>query len=77
MTCALMKNSLLTLVVAFAALTSAVPTRADTSVYEPTCFTNLAGLAGTSGTVNGTGTAAQFNQPWPAIQNRQTTTEMA
>lgn len=59
-----MKNSLLTLVVAFAALTSAVPTRADTSIYEPTCFTNLAGLAGTSGTVNGTGTAAQFNQPW-------------
>jgi sugar lactone lactonase YvrE len=57
-----MKNSLLTLVLAVCALTGAA--QADISVYEPHCFTNLAGLAGTSGTVNGTGTAAQFNQPW-------------
>ena len=59
-----MKNPLLMLVVAFAALTGAVPAHADVSVYEPTCFTNLAGLAGTSGSLNGTGTGAQFNQPW-------------
>ncbi len=37
---------------------------ADTSIYEPHCFTNLAGAAGVNGSVDGTGTAAQFNQPW-------------
>lgn len=59
-----MKKHLLTLVIALCALAGASTTQADTSIYEPTCFTNLAGLAGTSGSVNGTGTAAQFNQPW-------------
>lgn len=57
-----MKNSLLTLVIAACTLVGTA--QADTSVYEPYCFTNLAGLAGTSGSVNGTGTGAQFNQPW-------------
>lgn len=59
-----MKNSLLKLVFVVCTLFGAVSAQADTSIYEPTCFTNLAGLAGTSGSINGTGTGAQFNQPW-------------
>lgn len=59
-----MKNSLLTLVLALCTLIGAGSAHADTSIYEPACFTNLAGLAGTSGSVNGTGTAARFDQPW-------------
>lgn len=59
-----MKTHLLPLVLALCAWTMASTAQADTSIYEPTCITNLAGLAGTSGSVNGTGTGAQFNQPW-------------
>ncbi len=59
-----MKKLLLTLVVAVLAWLGVGTAQADTSIYEPYCFTNLAGLAGSSGSVNGTGIAAQFNQPW-------------
>lgn len=59
-----MKQFLLTLAVAVFALTGATTVQADTSIYEPYCFTNLAGLAGTAGNINGPGMAAQFNQPW-------------
>ena len=34
------------------------------SIYEPYCFTNLAGSALNPGNTPGTGTAAQFSQPW-------------
>lgn len=59
-----MKTHLLTLVIALCTVVGASTAQADTPIYEPYCFTNLAGLAGTSGSANGAGTAAQFNQPW-------------
>ena len=34
------------------------------SIYEPYCFTNLAGSVLNPGNTPGTGTAAQFSQPW-------------
>jgi hypothetical protein len=48
-------------VIALVAMTSA---HADTSIYEPQCFGTLAGSVGTSGPLDGSGNAAQFNQPW-------------
>jgi DNA-binding beta-propeller fold protein YncE len=36
----------------------------ECAIYEPYCITNLAGLALTSGSLDATGSAARFNQPW-------------
>src|SRR5438132_444546 len=41
---------------------TAIPTLAQ-SIYEPYTFTTLAGLAGSSGSVDGTGSEARFGAP--------------
>lgn len=56
--------SFLVFLIAVCALTGGVTAYADTSIYDPHCITNLAGLAGSSGTLNGTTTAARFSEPW-------------
>lgn len=61
----LMKKLFPTLVIALWALAAAKTAQAtDASIYEPYCFTNLAGFALTSGSTDNTGSAARFNQPW-------------
>ncbi len=55
------KKRCLSLLIALGAWTGA---SGDTSIYEPYAITTLAGAAGTSGPADGTGAAAEFNQPW-------------